>query len=75
MAPVAKPATTLRTRAARAAVRAVRVAFDRVTGYNPDGPMTEAAWLRRTIFLETVAGVPGLVAGALRHLRSLRLIT
>ena len=29
-------------------------------------------WLRRLIFLETIAGVPGMVAGMLRHLRSLR---
>jgi hypothetical protein len=29
---------------------------------------------RRCIFLETVAGVPGMVGGTLRHLRSLRLM-
>ncbi|CAN0464320.1 unnamed protein product, partial [Hapterophycus canaliculatus] len=28
--------------------------------------------LNRVIFLETVAGIPGMVAGALRHLTSLR---
>lgn len=55
--------------------------------------MTEAAWLQRIIFLETVAAVPGawasphaghtasdssaragMVAGAVRHLHSLRLM-
>merc|ERR1719473_317541 len=36
--------------------------------------MCEADWLRRIIFLETVAGVPGMVAGMIRHLHSLRLM-
>lgn len=34
--------------------------------------MSERKWLIRYIFLESVAGVPGMVAGMLRHLRSLR---
>jgi hypothetical protein len=34
--------------------------------------MTERKWLVRMIFLESVAGVPGMVAGMLRHLHSLR---
>eukprot|EP00005_Dracoamoeba_jomungandri_P004381 CAMPEP_0174257914 /NCGR_PEP_ID=MMETSP0439-20130205/7012_1 /TAXON_ID=0 /ORGANISM="Stereomyxa ramosa, Strain Chinc5" /LENGTH=181 /DNA_ID=CAMNT_0015341219 /DNA_START=777 /DNA_END=1322 /DNA_ORIENTATION=- len=34
--------------------------------------MTEEKWLRRIIFLETIAGVPGSVAAILRHLKSLR---
>ncbi|KAG6336057.1 hypothetical protein ID866_3030 [Astraeus odoratus] len=34
--------------------------------------LTEKAWLRRILFLETVAGVPGMVAAMLRHLESLR---
>src|SRR5579871_4983414 len=34
--------------------------------------MTEKDWLLRIIFLETIAGVPGMVGGMLRHLRSLR---
>ena len=33
---------------------------------------TNARDSQRTIFLETVAGVPGMVAGMLRHLQSLR---
>lgn len=34
--------------------------------------MTEEKWLTRFVFLESVAGVPGMVAGMLRHLHSLR---
>ncbi|KAK4142569.1 alternative oxidase-domain-containing protein [Dichotomopilus funicola] len=34
--------------------------------------MTESQWLVRFVFLETVAGVPGAVAGGLRHLHSIR---
>ena len=34
--------------------------------------MTENEWLLRFIFLETIAGVPGMVGGMIRHLRSLR---
>ncbi|KAF8597085.1 alternative oxidase [Ceratobasidium sp. AG-I] len=37
--------------------------------------MTDSQWLMRIIFLETVAGVPGMVAATVRHLRSLRLMT
>lgn len=32
------------------------------------------AWLNRIIFLETIAGVPGMVAASCRHLQSLRLM-
>lgn len=34
--------------------------------------MSEEKWLARFVFLETVAGVPGSVAGTLRHLQSIR---
>ncbi|WPH00469.1 Alternative oxidase [Acrodontium crateriforme] len=34
--------------------------------------MTERKWLIRCLFLESVAGVPGMVAGMLRHLHSMR---
>ena len=34
--------------------------------------MTERKWLIRFLFLESVAGVPGMVAGSIRHLNSLR---
>ncbi|KAI0754978.1 alternative oxidase [Daedaleopsis nitida] len=36
--------------------------------------MDESQWLRRMLFLESIAAVPGMVAAALRHLRSLRLM-
>lgn len=35
-------------------------------------PMTERKWLMRFLFLESVAGVPGMVAASVRHLHSLR---
>lgn len=34
--------------------------------------MTERKWLVRFLFLESVAGVPGMVAASVRHLHSLR---
>ena len=34
--------------------------------------MNERKWLVRFVFLESVAGVPGMVGGMLRHLHSLR---
>jgi len=45
-----------------------------VTAENAPKPvqMTEQDWLLRFLFLETIAGVPGMVGGMLRHLRSLR---
>jgi len=52
------------------AVTGMRSLFDFLTGYGPH--MTEAKWLHRMIFLESVAGVPGMVGGMVRHLRSLR---
>ncbi|KAF8606943.1 alternative oxidase [Ceratobasidium sp. AG-I] len=36
--------------------------------------MAESEWLMRILFLETIAGVPGMVAATIRHLRSLRLM-
>lgn len=58
--------------AAHAAVTATRFSFDAVTGYAPAKPLSTEQWLNRAVFLETVAGVPGMVAGVLRHMRSLR---
>mmetsp|Transcript_57804 Transcript_57804/g.65960 ORF Transcript_57804/g.65960 Transcript_57804/m.65960 type:complete len:280 (-) Transcript_57804:411-1250(-) len=48
-----------------------RKLFDIVTRYKV-GHMTEGKWLNRFIFLETVAGIPGMVAAMVRHLKSLR---
>jgi len=36
--------------------------------------LTEQQWLNRILFLESIAGVPGMVAATLRHLRSLRMM-
>lgn len=58
-------------KAALAMIRTVRGLFDIVTFYNPS-KMNEKHWLNRIIFLETVAGVPGMIGGMTRHLRSLR---
>ncbi|KAL2847412.1 alternative oxidase-domain-containing protein [Aspergillus pseudodeflectus] len=68
-------------RVALGTVRVLRWGMDRVSGYRHPAPgqehlprfqMTEKKWLTRFIFLESVAGVPGMVGGMLRHLRSLR---
>ncbi|AEO55615.1 alternative oxidase [Thermothelomyces thermophilus ATCC 42464] len=42
------------------------------TSVTSQKPLTEAQWLVRIIFLESIAGVPGMVGGMLRHLHSLR---
>jgi hypothetical protein len=55
--------------------------MDLVTGYKSQAAtgtsvkgyaMSEEKWITRFIFLESVAGVPGMAAGMLRHLKSLR---
>ncbi|KAJ9134106.1 Alternative oxidase [Pleurostoma richardsiae] len=68
-------------------IRTARWTMDKVTGLSDEQktdkknpttavvaakPLTEAQWLIRFIFLESIAGVPGMVAGMLRHLHSLR---
>ncbi|CAK7219909.1 inducible alternative oxidase 2 [Sporothrix bragantina] len=42
------------------------------TAVAAEKPLTEAQWMIRFIFLESIAGVPGMVAGMLRHLHSIR---
>jgi ubiquinol oxidase len=77
-------------RVALLAVRFLRTFLDFFTGYKHDKAialaqkdptkadqkygMTERKYLVRNIFLESVAGVPGMVAGMSRHLRSMRLM-
>ena len=58
-------------RLAYSLVKAVRGSFDTMTRYNPE-KMNERQWLNRIVFLETVAGVPGMIGGVVRHLKSLR---
>lgn len=67
------PAVTTWDKAAEGGVKLVRLFFDIGSGYK-FGPISETKLLRRIVFLETVAGIPGIVAGTLRHLRSLRRI-
>uniref|UniRef100_A0ABM0MV30 Alternative oxidase, mitochondrial-like n=1 Tax=Saccoglossus kowalevskii TaxID=10224 RepID=A0ABM0MV30_SACKO len=57
--------------AAYKSVQALRKSFDVLSGYKRGKP-SEKKWLVRIIFLETVAGVPGMVAAMVRHLNSLR---
>jgi len=52
-------------------IRIMRGSFDLVTRYN-EKKMTTHQWLNWVVFLETVAGVPGMVGGMTRHLKSLR---
>ena len=56
-------------------VYVLRKMFDLFSGYAWGklwGTLDERKWLRRIVFLETVAGVPGMVGAMVRHLRSLR---
>ncbi|KAJ6160971.1 Alternative oxidase [Penicillium chermesinum] len=62
-------------------MRVFRWGMDFVTGYKHPRPeakhperfnLTPKQWMNRFIFLESVAGVPGMVGGMLRHLHSLR---
>lgn len=63
--------TCLKDKIAYNCIKLMRKAYDKLTFYNKDN-MTEAQWVQRGLILETVAGVPGMVGGMARHLRSLR---
>ena len=52
------------------AVWSARKGFDTITSYSHDKSLTKDQWLFRFIFLETVAGIPGMVAGMMRHMNS-----
>eukprot|EP00118_Oscarella_pearsei_P002962 m.12417 g.12417 ORF g.12417 m.12417 type:complete len:300 (+) comp24036_c0_seq2:39-938(+) len=65
------PPITRVDKAAFYAVQLLRFGFDVFSGFK-FGERNESKWLRRIIFLETVAGVPGMVAAMARHLHSLR---
>ena len=83
-----REAKTMSDKVALIAVKVLRWGLDRVTGYKHPKPvdvdakdpvaarkqfaMTEEKYLIRNVFLESVAGVPGMVAGMLRHLHSMR---
>ena len=55
-------------------IRVVRKIFDIVTSYN-EVQMNSKLWVNRCIFLECLAGVPGMVGGMCKHLHSLRTMT
>ena len=77
-----------RDKIALSAVRVLRWGLDVASGYKHNEAkllaekdpaeaarkygMTEKKYLTRNVFLESVAGVPGMVAGMLRHLHSMR---
>lgn len=52
-------------------INSIRKTYNALTGYNVD-KMTENKWLIRCLFLETVAGVPGMVGGMGTHLKTIR---
>lgn len=52
-------------------IKFLRRSFDIITRYDHKS-MNESKYLTRAIFLETVAGVPGMIGGMHRHMRSLR---
>lgn len=65
------------------ALQVIRWSFDKTTGYthpppgedmSPKYKMSPEKWLQRFVFLESIAGVPGMVGGMVRHLHSLRLL-
>ncbi|KAA0156700.1 hypothetical protein FNF29_00811 [Cafeteria roenbergensis] len=64
-----RPPKDMVERMAKGTVTLARSGFDLVSGYGKD--MNRDKWLTRFIFLETVAGVPGMVGAMTRHLRSL----
>ena len=70
--PAHRPPTFFSDYFALGAVQITRWGFDTLTGYKPNGQLTTDRWLLRFIFLETVAGVPGMVGAMLRHMMSLR---
>ena len=83
-----REAKTYSDKVALIAVKVLRWGLDFATGYkhekavalNEKDPeaakkkyaMTERKYMIRNLFLESVAGVPGMVAGMLRHLHSMR---
>ncbi|KAK4235127.1 alternative oxidase-domain-containing protein [Achaetomium macrosporum] len=87
VAPAHRPPKTVGDWLAWKFVRLARWATDLATGIGRDQqvdmknpttavvaqkPLSEAQWLVRVIFLESIAGVPGMVGAMLRHLHSLR---
>lgn len=66
-----KPAEGIADTIAYGTVQLMRFSYDLFAGFK-FGHITERKYLSRCVFLETVAGVPGMVGALVRHLRSLR---
>lgn len=66
-----KPARGVVDAVAYGLVKTCRWCFDTFSGYR-FGRITERKVITRCLFLETVAGVPGMVGGMVRHMSSLR---
>ena len=66
-----RPAEGIVDKMALYSVKLMRKSFDLLSGFNR-GERNEHKWILRICFLETVAGVPGMVAAMTRHLHSLR---
>lgn len=64
---------SFRDRWAYFSVWTLRKGWDLLSGWSIL-PVTEARAIRRVIFLETIAGVPGMAGAMVRHLQSLRLM-
>ena len=62
---------TIKEQIAYRSIKFIRWSYDTLTRYHPQ-EMTEAKWIQRCLILETTAGVPGMVAGMVRHLQSIR---
>jgi len=71
-----RPTRSWSDKIALSMVKFLRWGTDLATGYRHDDSkpyvMNSRKWFIRFIFLETVAAVPGMTAGMLRHFRSLR---
>uniref|UniRef100_A0A0G4GF82 Alternative oxidase n=1 Tax=Chromera velia CCMP2878 TaxID=1169474 RepID=A0A0G4GF82_9ALVE len=65
-----KPPKKITEHLAYRLVMTMRTGFDIVSGYY-FGRLSENGWVIRMTFLETVAGVPGMVGAMVRHLKSL----
>lgn len=75
--PAHRATKDLPDRIALLGVKLLRFGLDTATFYRHDDgkgkyTMSEKKWMVRNVFLESVAGVPGMVAGMLRHLHSMR---
>ncbi|ODV82664.1 hypothetical protein CANARDRAFT_10324 [[Candida] arabinofermentans NRRL YB-2248] len=82
-----REATTMSDSIALLGIKILRTTFDFFTNYREpknlqdnieiaksSNRMTPEKWLTRFIILESVAGIPGSVAGFLRHLHSMRML-